>query len=210
MYFHAPQLRLPFPLKMDKFGRYSLCLEIDPTSKRQRKFYTFLKNVDEFMVKSIVEYSEAWLGSPHSEEEVRSLYTSTLNERPPYNPKIFPKLVIKDGEIKTGIFDTDDNLIDTNNISLEEYFQKDKYVIGVFQISGLWISAQKRINPIFKVLQARCMERPTKPKKSSDNDLGEHFEDDDNVVTPPKNLPDISQFFDDDDDSDMRTVVGGF
>lgn len=206
LYFHFPALRIPFPMKANKWNGYNLCVEFDEGRKRQAAFLERLRSIDEFLVKSIVENSTVWFEKQYSEEEGRDCFVSPIREHSAFKPKISPKVIFSEKELKTNIYDAENKALDFENRTLEEVFLKGKYAMGILQISGLWINAENRVSPILKVVQVKVMDPPPE-KRRLDPEIGSQVDKKPRVST--EQLRNIFGGDDDDDMVSIRTVIGG-
>lgn len=202
LYFHFPAVRLPFDMKANRWNGYNLSMEFDEGSKRQSNFLQTIRSIDDFMIKSIEKYSQSWFGKQYSEEEVRHCYASPIREQPPFKPKISPKVIFTEKELKTNIYNAQNEPMVMEDKTLENIFKKGKYVMGILQISGLWINAEDtRVSPVMKLTQVKVMEPPVEKKRAAGELLG--------AGSKRLKVSALRQLLPDDDDDDMRTVIGG-
>ena len=75
-----------------------------------KKFYDSVRKIEDLIIDSVVEQSEAIFGAPMTKEELLPMFNSNLKESPEREPKFRVKVdTTMDEQIKANVFDADKN-----------------------------------------------------------------------------------------------------
>jgi len=119
-------LRVQFPRMYMPFGVSGFTPEVGPTKYNidfaikgydeeesyMKNFYDSVRKVENQIIDSVVEQSEAIFGAPMSKEELQPMFNSNVKESPDREPKFRVKVdTTMEDQIKVNVFDTDKNPI---------------------------------------------------------------------------------------------------
>ena len=119
-------LRVQFPRMYMPFGVSGFTPEVGPTKYNidfaikgydeeesyMKNFYDSVRKVENQIIDSVVEQSEAIFGAPMTKEELQPMFNSNLKESPDREPKFRVKVdTTMEDQIKVNVFNTDKNPI---------------------------------------------------------------------------------------------------
>ena len=142
----------------DDSGKYSITFSIKKSDKGMSEFHEAFVELDEHIMKTAKENSQAWFKKPKiSEDALRELYTPQVKvsldpetgEPSQYPPKFTFKVVKKDGKFeKFKIYDNTKKVFDVNKDTDEpaefsNLVMKGAMVKVVLKCNGIWIANGK-------------------------------------------------------------------
>ena len=117
-------LRVQLPRMYRPFGVSGFTPEVGPTKYNidfaikgydeedtyMNKFYNNLRKIEDIVIDSVVEQSEAIFGTKMSKEEIIPMFNSNIKESQDREPKLRIKVETNiEGQIKANVFDADKN-----------------------------------------------------------------------------------------------------
>jgi len=117
-------LRVQFPRMYMPFGvsgftpevgqtKYNIDFAIkgyDEEDSYMKKFYDSVRKLEDQIINSVVDQSEAIFGAPMTKEQLLPMFNSNVKEAPDREPKFRVKVdTTMDDQIKPNVFDTDKN-----------------------------------------------------------------------------------------------------
>ena len=119
-------LRVQFPRMYMPFGVSGFTPEVGPTKYNidfaikgydeedsyMKKFYESIRKLEDMIIDSVVEQSDAIFGCPMTKEDLLPMFNSNVKESPDREPKFRVKVdTTMDDQIKPNVFDVDKNPI---------------------------------------------------------------------------------------------------
>ena len=138
-----------------KSGKYSITFSMKNSDKGMDVFHDKFVELDEHIMKTAMENSQAWFKKPRiSEDAIRELYTPqvkiSLNpdtgEPSAYPPKFTYKVVKKENKFQNfKIYDNDKKVFDVNKttdegVEFQNVVMKGALVKVVLKCNGVWIA----------------------------------------------------------------------
>ena len=126
---HGTPLRVQFPRMYMPFGvsgftpevgqnKYNIDFEIkgyDEEDSYMKKFYDSVRKLEDQIIDSVVEQSEAIFGAPMTKEQLLPMFNSNVKEAPDREPKFRVKVdTTMEDQIKPNVFDADKNPLRDN------------------------------------------------------------------------------------------------
>ena len=139
-------------------GKYSVTFSIRDSDKGMKEFHDAFSSLDEHIMKTAKENSQAWFKKPKiSEDALRELYTSQIKisldpetgEPSKYPPKFTFKVVKKEGRFPNfKIYDNSKTVFDVNKVTdtpvdFSNVVMKGAMVKVVLKCNGIWIANGK-------------------------------------------------------------------
>jgi len=142
----TPTVRLPFGVSEYK-GKYSIDMSV-----RDSGFLNFMKSLDEFIINYVVAHSTDLFGKPMNDEEVSSMYRSSLKQSKNQFPDLFKaKLFIKDDTFEGDIYDANKKLIEYTELEKGVRIQTIMELVGIYiidkEFGTTWKVSQIKVIP---------------------------------------------------------------
>jgi len=162
--FHiqAPEVDITFDMSYfsddEKSGKWSIKASFnDLDNKKQKEFYDFLCNMDEFLKEKALENSVQWFKGKKSKDAIESLYNpmvkihmdpETGEPSGKFPPSFSFKIVKKNQKIECDIYDNNKVTFDINHLTdnpmkIENLIRKGSKVKLLLKCNGIWLANGK-------------------------------------------------------------------
>lgn len=174
----TPTLFMPFgvtPYQDNPGGdiqSYSVDMSFRGDDPKVKEFQRKIEELDEVLIQTATDNSEAWFGKKMTRELVTEFYRKLLNNKnPAYPPVIRTKVGVGfNGEISARFYDEQRNPVPI------EYLTKGTAIKTICEISSVWF-VNKTFGATLRLVQAAVVTKPNKLQEyafQDDTDMAEN------------------------------------